>query len=153
VFISIRNGGVVSTGSRMNPSVFYRSESCLADVWNVLQTGTISCLSFSLISSEPRKELATCSRASSGHGCRGEDTTVRTDPPSAVRSGVQNNVILSVPLESASPQFRGKPSLNPCVALGSFWPESILHPPPALGLIWPHLMFNVGVLSVVNKQT
>ncbi|TNN39926.1 hypothetical protein EYF80_049915 [Liparis tanakae] len=44
-------------------------ESCLADVWNVLQMGTISCLSLSLISSEPRKELATCSRASSGHGC------------------------------------------------------------------------------------
>lgn len=46
----------------------YLSESVLAEVWNDLQMGITSCLSFSLISSDSRKELATLSRASSGHG-------------------------------------------------------------------------------------
>lgn len=45
-------------------------ESILAEVWNVLQMGITSCLSFSLISSDSKKELATRSRASSGHGCQ-----------------------------------------------------------------------------------
>lgn len=54
----------------------YLCESCVAEVWNVLQMGTTSRRSFSLSSSVSRKELATRSRASSGHGCqgnRGED--------------------------------------------------------------------------------
>lgn len=48
-------------------------ESCLAEVWKVLQIGMTCCLSFSLISRDSSKELATRSRASSGHGCQGRE--------------------------------------------------------------------------------
>lgn len=56
----------------INNHVLYLSESCWAEVWNVLQMGMTSRLSFSFISSDPRKVLATRSRASSGHGWHGK---------------------------------------------------------------------------------